>query len=156
LDFTGQGTILLAEDEDGLRRLFARGLRMRGFDVIEASNGLEALRALEQLKAVDLLVSDVVMPEMDGPTLFKAMRERRPDLKVLFISGYAFEVEHVAFLPKPFSLAQLVAAVKQTISRPVDAATTRSPRSSACSQAPELPLMGRYPNSLQAPCAPPP
>jgi CheY-like chemotaxis protein len=83
MDFTGQGTILLVEDEEGLRALMARGLRSRGFDVIEAANGVEALRAL-QGRAVDLVVSDVVMPEMDGPTLLG----RRPDLKVLFISGY--------------------------------------------------------------------
>ena len=115
-DFTGHGTILLAEDEEDLRTLIARGLRMRGFIVIEASNGVEALK---QPTAVDLLVSDVVMPEMDGPTLLKAMRERNPDLKALFISGYAFEKslpERTAFLPKPFSLVQLIAAVKEAIS----------------------------------------
>jgi two-component system cell cycle sensor histidine kinase/response regulator CckA len=135
-DFTGQGTILLAEDEEGVRALFARGLRMRGFSVLEVANGLEALKVLEQPKtSVDLLVSDVVMPEMDGPTLLKAMRERRPDLKVLFISGYAFEkslpeLEAPAFLPKPFSLAQLVAAVKETMLRPEGSATARTQRSS--------------------------
>ncbi|HEX7562595.1 MAG TPA: ATP-binding protein, partial [Bradyrhizobium sp.] len=89
-DLTGQGTILLVEDEEGLRSLNARGLRSRGYSVIEASNGIEAMEALEQKNgAVDLVVSDVVMPEMDGPTLLKTMRGRNPDLKIIFVSGYA-------------------------------------------------------------------
>ena len=71
-DLTGQGTILLVEDEEGLRSLNARGLRSRGYSVIEASNGVEAMEALEEKDgAVDLVVSDVVMPEMDGPTLLQ-------------------------------------------------------------------------------------
>src|SRR5207237_290757 len=94
-DLTGQGTILLVEDEEGLRSLNARGLRSRGYSVIEASNGIEAMEALEEKNgAVDLVVSDVVMPEMDGPTLLKEMRGRNPDLKIIFVSGYdedAFE-----------------------------------------------------------------
>ncbi len=123
-DFTGQGTILLVEDEDGLRSLNARGLRSRGYSVIEAANGVEAMEALEEKNgAVDLVVSDVVMPEMDGPTLLKEMRGRNPDLKIIFVSGYAEDAfekslpenEQFAFLPKPFTLAQLVAAVKETM-----------------------------------------
>jgi two-component system cell cycle sensor histidine kinase/response regulator CckA len=108
-DHTGRGTILLVEDDESVRLLIARGLRSRGFDVIEASNGIEALGALARTP-VDLVVSDVVMPEMDGPALLKA----RPDLKVLFISGYA--VEGLPFLPKPFTLGQLVTAIKETMS----------------------------------------
>ena len=123
-DLTGQGTILLVEDEEGLRSLNARGLRSRGYSVIEASNGVEALEALEQKNgAVDLVVSDVVMPEMDGPTLLREMRGRNPDLKIIFVSGYAEDAfekslpenQQVAFLPKPFTLSQLVAAVKETM-----------------------------------------
>ncbi|HLX18058.1 MAG TPA: response regulator [Bradyrhizobium sp.] len=123
-DLTGQGTILLVEDEDGLRSLNARGLRSRGYSVIEASNGIEALEALEDKNgAVDLVVSDVVMPEMDGPTLLRAMRKQNPDLKVIFVSGYAEDAfakslgedEKFDFLPKPFTLSQLVAAVKETM-----------------------------------------
>ena len=123
-DLTGQGTILLVEDEEGLRSLNARGLRSRGYSVIEASNGLEALEALEEKNgAVDLVVSDVVMPEMDGPSLLKAMRGRNPELKIIFVSGYAEDAfekslpenQQFAFLPKPFTLSQLVAAVKETI-----------------------------------------
>src|SRR5262249_22025090 len=114
VDFTGRGTILMVEDDEGLRALMARGLRSRGFDVIEAANGIEALKALEWC-AFDLVVSDVVMPEMDGPTLLEAIRGRIP---VLFISGYAFERNLAAFLPKPFSLGQLVTAVKEAMSVP--------------------------------------
>jgi two-component system cell cycle sensor histidine kinase/response regulator CckA len=75
-DLTGRGTILLVEDEEGLRALNARGLQSRGYTVIEAGNGLEALEELErQGGQVDVLVSDVVMPEMDGPTLMKETQE---------------------------------------------------------------------------------
>jgi two-component system, cell cycle sensor histidine kinase and response regulator CckA len=123
-DMTGQGTILLVEDEEGLRALNARGLRSRGYSVIEASNGVEAMEALEECNGeVDLVVSDVVMPEMDGPTLLKEMRQRNPEIKIIFVSGYAEDAfekslpenQQFAFLPKPFTLSQLVAAVKETM-----------------------------------------
>jgi two-component system cell cycle sensor histidine kinase/response regulator CckA len=123
-DLTGHGTILLVEDEDGLRALNARGLASRGYAVLEAGNGVEAIRLLEDRAGeIDLVVSDVVMPEMDGPTLFKEMRVRNPDLKMIFVSGYAEDAfeKHLpdggkfAFLAKPFTLKQLVAAVKETM-----------------------------------------
>jgi two-component system cell cycle sensor histidine kinase/response regulator CckA len=123
-DLTGQGTILLVEDEEGLRSLNARGLRSRGYTVVEAENGVEAMEALEeQGGAIDLVVSDVVMPEMDGPTLLKAMREKNPDIRFIFVSGYAEDAfekslpegQQFDFLPKPFTLSQLVAAVKETM-----------------------------------------
>jgi two-component system cell cycle sensor histidine kinase/response regulator CckA len=123
-DLTGHGTILLVEDEEGLRSLNARGLRSRGYTVIEASNGVEAMEALEEKNgAVDLVVSDVVMPEMDGPTLLRAMRARNPDLKIIFVSGYAEDAfaksleenEKFDFLAKPFALSALVAKVKETM-----------------------------------------
>jgi two-component system cell cycle sensor histidine kinase/response regulator CckA len=123
-DLTGQGTILLVEDEEGLRALNARGLASRGYTVLEAGNGLEAIDRLEKLDGqVDLVVSDVVMPEMDGPTLARELRRRNPDLKIIFVSGYAEDAfqKHLpdhgqyAFLPKPFTLKQLVAAVKETL-----------------------------------------
>jgi two-component system cell cycle sensor histidine kinase/response regulator CckA len=126
-DLTGQGTILLVEDEEGLRSLNARGLRSRGYSVIEASNGIEAMEALDEKNgAVDLVVSDVVMPEMDGPTLLKEMRARNPNLKIIFVSGYAEEAfekslpenEQFAFLAKPFALSALVAKVKETMTPP--------------------------------------
>ena len=123
-DLTGHGTILLVEDEEGLRGLNARGLASRGYTVLEAGNGVEAIELIESRGGdVDLVVSDVVMPEMDGPTLAKELRTRNPGLKIIFVSGYAedaFEKNlpdevKFNFLAKPFTLKQLVAAVKETM-----------------------------------------
>ncbi|MGB8565275.1 MAG: response regulator, partial [Pseudolabrys sp.] len=122
-DLTGQGTILLVEDEEGLRALNARGLSSRGYTVLEAGNGVEAIEAFARHGRVDLVVSDVVMPEMDGPTLLKELRRRDPNVKIIFVSGYAEEAfsknlpsqEQYAFLAKPFTLKQLVAEVKKTL-----------------------------------------
>ncbi|MBV6489542.1 MAG: Sensor kinase CckA [Pseudorhodoplanes sp.] len=123
-DLTGRGTILLVEDEEGLRALNARGLASRGYTVLEASNGVEAMELIEaQGGRIDLVVSDVVMPEMDGPTLLREMRRTNPDLKMIFVSGYAEEAFQknlppdgkFTFLPKPFTLKQLVATVKETM-----------------------------------------
>jgi len=122
-DLTGQGTILLVEDEEGLRALNARGLISRGYTVFEAGNGVEAIEVLEKQGKVDLVVSDVVMPEMDGPTLLKELRRRNPNVKVIFVSGYAEEAfqknldeqEQYEFLAKPFTLKQLVTKVKETM-----------------------------------------
>jgi two-component system cell cycle sensor histidine kinase/response regulator CckA len=123
-DLTGHGTILLVEDEEGLRALNARGLTSRGYTVVEASNGVEAIREIEAREgAVDLVVSDVVMPEMDGPTLLKELRSRNPNMKMILVSGYAEDAfeKHLpeggqfAFLAKPFTLKQLVAAVKDAM-----------------------------------------
>jgi two-component system cell cycle sensor histidine kinase/response regulator CckA len=125
-DMTGQGTILLVEDEDPVRAVNARALTARGYTVLEAASGIEALQVIEQRgEAVDLVVSDVVMPEMDGPTLLGELRKLYPDLKVIFVSGYAEDAfrknlpegEEFNFLPKPFSLRQLVEIVKQVMGR---------------------------------------
>jgi two-component system, cell cycle sensor histidine kinase and response regulator CckA len=124
VDLTGRGTVLLVEDEEAVRAFAARALASRGYSVVEAATGVEALSAIERNGGeVDLVVSDVVMPEMDGPTLLRELRRRRPELKVIFISGYAEEAfkknlpegERFTFLPKPFSLKDLVAAVKETM-----------------------------------------
>jgi two-component system cell cycle sensor histidine kinase/response regulator CckA len=124
-DLTGQGTILLVEDEEGLRALNARGLASRGYTVLEAGNGVEAIEVLAKHDGkIDLVVSDVVMPEMDGPTLLKELRKRSPETKIIFVSGYAEDAfeknlprdgKPPAFLPKPFTLKQLLAAVKESI-----------------------------------------
>jgi two-component system cell cycle sensor histidine kinase/response regulator CckA len=123
-DLTGRGTILLVEDEEGLRGLNARGLASRGYTVLEAANGVEAIEVLEERNGeIDLVVSDVVMPEMDGPTLLKEMRKANPGLKMIFVSGYAEEAfeknlpegGQFTFLAKPFTLKQLVATVKDTM-----------------------------------------
>src|SRR5581483_1897050 len=82
VDLTGQGTILLVEDEEGLRALNARGLASRGYTVLEAGNGVEAIDVLEKAgQPIDVVVYDVVMPEMDGPTLARELRTRNTDLK---------------------------------------------------------------------------
>jgi two-component system cell cycle sensor histidine kinase/response regulator CckA len=123
-DLTGHGTILLVEDEEELRALNARGLKSRGYTVIEAGNGVEALEELEkQGRQVDVVVSDVVMPEMDGPTLMKELKQRKPDIKIIFVSGYAEDAfdktlpdhKQFNFLAKPFTLKQLVTVVKETM-----------------------------------------
>jgi two-component system cell cycle sensor histidine kinase/response regulator CckA len=123
-DDTGQGTILLVEDEEGLRGLNARGLKSRGYNVLEAGNGLEAIEVIGGHDgSIDLVVSDVVMPEMDGPTLLKELRKRSPNLKIIFVSGYAEEAfakslpegGQFEFLAKPFTLKQLIAKVKDTM-----------------------------------------
>jgi two-component system cell cycle sensor histidine kinase/response regulator CckA len=123
-DTTGHGTILLVEDEEAVRAFAVRALAGRGYTMLEAGTGEEAL---VQLRAhpgeIDLVISDVVMPEMDGPTLLKELRKTDPDMKVIFISGYAEDAfkknlddnEEFGFLPKPFSLKQLAAAVKETM-----------------------------------------
>jgi two-component system cell cycle sensor histidine kinase/response regulator CckA len=122
-DDTGQGTILLVEDEESLRGLNARGLSSRGYTVLQAGNGVEAIEVLERHDGkIDLVVSDVVMPEMDGPSLLKELRRRKPELKIIFVSGYAEEAfaknipegQH-AFLAKPFMLKSLIAKVKETM-----------------------------------------
>jgi two-component system, cell cycle sensor histidine kinase and response regulator CckA len=123
-DLTGHGTILLVEDEDGLRALNARGLSSRGYTVLQAANGVEAIEVLDKRGGnIDLVVSDVVMPEMDGPALLKELRRRDPAIKFIFVSGYAEDAfakslpdgKPPDFLAKPFTLKQLVAAVKQTM-----------------------------------------
>src|SRR5262249_31518422 len=126
---TGAGTILLVEDEDAVRVFGARALRNKGYNVLEARGGEEALRVLdEQAGRIDLLVSDVVMPQMDGPTLVRKITEKKPDVKVIFISGYTEdrfreqlkEGEVVHFLPKPFSLKQLASKVKEVLTGEVE------------------------------------
>jgi two-component system cell cycle sensor histidine kinase/response regulator CckA len=125
-DLTGAGRVLLVEDEDSVRNFAVRALKRQGYEVVEASTGREALDVLEgEDVPVDIVVSDVVMPEMDGPTLLKELRTRNPDVKVIFISGYPDDVfkksldpnEQFAFLAKPFTLPQLAAKVKEELAR---------------------------------------
>jgi two-component system cell cycle sensor histidine kinase/response regulator CckA len=120
-DLTGHGTILLVEDEEAVRAFGARALVSRGYTVLEAASGLEALDVVEaNAGQIDLIVSDVVMPEMDGPTMFGELRKRGIMAKIIFVSGYAEDAfaknlpegQEFGFLPKPFTLKQLVEAVK--------------------------------------------
>ena len=124
-DLTGRGTILLVEDEEAVRAFGARALSSRGYTVLEAASGVEALEVVEaEGGKIDLIVSDVVMPEMDGPTMFGELRKRGIKCKVIFVSGYAEDAfqknlpagEDFGFLPKPFTLKQLVEAVKGNLS----------------------------------------
>ena len=119
-DYTGQGVVLLVEDEDAVRSIGARALTSRGFTVLEATTGLEALEVVDSVDGkIDLIVSDVVMPEMDGPAMFAELRKRGVKAKVIFVSGYAEEAfarnlpeGDFGFLPKPFSIKQLIETVK--------------------------------------------
>jgi two-component system cell cycle sensor histidine kinase/response regulator CckA len=123
-DLTGIGTILLVEDEDAVRLFSARALRNKGYQVLEARSGEAALEIInEHLAEINLIISDVVMPKMDGPTMIKEVRTRRSDVPVIFISGYAEDAfrrrvdtgEEAHFLLKPFTLKQLAAKVKEVL-----------------------------------------
>jgi two-component system cell cycle sensor histidine kinase/response regulator CckA len=123
-DYTGKGRILLVEDEDAVRAFAVRALASRGFTVIEADSGERALEVIAaDDKGFELILSDVVMPEMDGPTLLRELRKRGIKTKVIFISGYAEDAfeknlegqKDFAFLAKPFSLKQLVEKVMEVM-----------------------------------------
>ncbi len=120
----GSGVVLLVEDEAPVRAFAARALRLRGYTVIEAETAEEALEILDdQDMVVDIFVTDVVMPGMDGPTWVRKARETRPEVSVVFVSGYAEdafgegrdEIPNSVFLPKPFSLNDLTETVHRQI-----------------------------------------
>ncbi len=117
----GEGVVLLVEDEAPVRAFASRALRMRGYTVLEAENAEEALKTLEDPSlTIDIFVTDVVMPGMDGPSWVRRALEDRPNVKVIFVSGYAEEalsenqarIPNSVFLPKPFSLGDLTAMVQ--------------------------------------------
>ena len=123
-DLTGVGTVLLVEDEDAVRLFGARALRNKGYKVLEARSGENALELMNSLEdPIDILITDVVMPEMDGPALIQAVREKIPSMRVICISGYAEDSFRrrldgqpgIHFLPKPFSLDQLAGKVKDVL-----------------------------------------
>jgi len=122
----GSGHILLVEDEDMVRAVAERALTRQGYTVVTASDGEEGLQHLTAMadsdEVFDMIVSDVVMPNMDGPAMAKQAREQYPDMPILFMSGYAEEqlrnsidLDNVAFLPKPFSVAQIAEAVGEVL-----------------------------------------
>jgi two-component system cell cycle sensor histidine kinase/response regulator CckA len=118
----GTGTILLVEDEAMVRAVAERALTRHGYTVLSAENGEAALEILAGAEKVDLMISDVVMPTMDGPTTVREARKTHPDLPILFISGYAEEqlrksidLERVAFLAKPFSVQKLAEAARDAL-----------------------------------------
>ncbi len=120
-DFSGRGRVLIVEDEDSVRAFASRALASRGYTVVEANSGEVGLEVVEGDKqGFELILSDVVMPEMDGPTMLKELRKRGYTMKFIFMSGYAEDAfektpdfpTDFAFLQKPFSLKQLVEKVK--------------------------------------------
>lgn len=123
-DLTGTATILLVEDEDPVRLFGARALSDKGYNVLEASSGDMAWEmVLTQGNHIDLIVTDVVMPGMKGPDMVDLVRTRMPDIKVIFMSGYAEDVipegiendPTIHFLPKPFKLKDLAFKVKEVL-----------------------------------------
>lgn len=123
-DMTGEGVLLLVEDDSAVRSIAARVLSSRGYTVHEAESGAEALEMVdEDGLEVDLVLSDVMMPEMDGPTLLKEMRKRVENIKFILMSGYAQDSfsknlegdETFVFLQKPFNMKDLAATVKSVL-----------------------------------------
>ena len=122
-DLAGQGTILLVEDEDAVRVFAARALKNKGYKVLESRTGEQALDILHDQPAVDLMITDMMMPGMDGGTLARLIRVERPEIKIILISGYSEEIargevatgQDFHFLPKPFSLGQLALKVKDVL-----------------------------------------
>ena len=124
--WTHGGRVLLVEDEDTVRAVAERALVRQGFEVVTASDGEEGLETLVRTYdgdgRFDLIVSDVVMPTMDGPAMAREIRRLRPELPFLFMSGYAEEtlrreidIPNMHFLPKPFSVQQIVSAVEDVL-----------------------------------------
>ena len=120
----GEGVVLLVEDEAPVRAFASRALRLRGYTVIEAEDAEAALRVLDDKALhIDIFVTDVIMPGMDGPTWVRKALEVRPDTRVVFMSGYAEEgraekqarIPNSVFLPKPFSLQQLTTLVQEQL-----------------------------------------
>jgi two-component system, cell cycle sensor histidine kinase and response regulator CckA len=123
-------TILLVEDEDMLRGLIRELLEIKGYLVLEASQGLEALDLFKKsTDPIDLVLTDVVMPHMSGSELIERLRREQPALRVIFMSGYtgannaaihkSLEMPGVAFLQKPFRLNALISQVEELLLRPV-------------------------------------
>lgn len=125
VDLAGRGCIMLVEDEDGVRNIAASILKKRGYEVIEAADGEEALDLIiENQGRIDLLISDVILPGIDGPSLLKKAKAYLGDARVMFISGYSEsdltktldEEQHISFLPKPFRMEKLAERVKEELS----------------------------------------
>jgi two-component system cell cycle sensor histidine kinase/response regulator CckA len=121
----GTQTVLVVEDEDGLRELARRLLLRQGYTVLVAANADEALRLFEADQVIDVLLTDVVMPGASGPELTRQLAEQRPALKVIYMSGYTEEgiVHHgvlkpgIAFLQKPFTAETLGQKIREVLDR---------------------------------------
>ena len=138
-DSRGTETILLVEDEAAVRRATAEFLRLSGYNVIEAKDGLDALSLIHEGKEIDLVVTDVVMPRMSGGELARQLARLRPDTKFLFVSGYAGKtiLDHKVvdletnFLQKPYTLRQLSAKIRGALNSSATQTTAGSPPVSA-------------------------
>jgi two-component system, cell cycle sensor histidine kinase and response regulator CckA len=125
-DLSGSGKILLVEDEDAVRVFASRALKNKGYSILEARTGEQAMGILRDTDALDLLITDMMMPGMDGGTLARFVRVERPEVRIILISGYSEEVARgdvvdspdIHFLPKPFSLGQLATKVKDVLAMP--------------------------------------
>ncbi|MBB4658678.1 response regulator [Parvularcula dongshanensis] len=123
-DLTGKGRILIVEDDPGVRSIVVRALGMCGYEIVEAEDGDEALGIIEDEKPFDLVLTDIMMPEMDGPTLIAEAGEKLRGAKVIFMSGYAetamrdklSETQGAGYLQKPFTLKKVAATVKEALS----------------------------------------
>ncbi len=111
--------VLVVDDEDSVRRLASRALKMAGYRVLEAGGGTEALRFLDDDTPLDLLLTDINMPDLKGDEVARRFRRARPELKVLYLSGFVDSLfaersvlwEDEAFLDKPFTIKGLLEAV---------------------------------------------
>jgi len=123
-EWSGGGNILLVEDEDMVRAVAERALTRKGYHVTTAADGDEGLEQVKLGRKFDLVVSDVVMPSMDGPAMAREIRKLEPGLPILFMSGYAEEqlrkdidIDSMHFIPKPFSVQQIADKVGEVLSR---------------------------------------
>jgi two-component system cell cycle sensor histidine kinase/response regulator CckA len=125
-DLTGHGTILMVEDEAPVRIFAAHALTHKGYKVLEAEDGETALRIIaEKGASIDLIISDVIMPGMNGPAMIEKIYQQYPSIKVIFISGYAEDAfsetegwdNKFNFLGKPFTLTQLASKVKEVMAK---------------------------------------
>ena len=124
IDLTGSGTVLLVEDESPVRIFSAHALTNKGYTVLEADSGDAALKIIrDKGKTIDVIVTDVIMPGMNGPAMIEQIIKDYPDIKVIFMSGYAEDAfiksygteRKFNFLPKPFTLKQLAGKVKEVL-----------------------------------------
>ena len=124
-NWSGGGRILLVEDEDMVRAVGERALARAGYSVVTAADGEEGLAAIANQGEFDMVVSDVVMPGMDGPKMVRAIRKLHPAMPILFMSGYAEEqlrkdinIDDMHFIPKPFSVQQIADKVGEVLAKP--------------------------------------
>jgi DNA-binding response OmpR family regulator len=122
----GSETVLVVEDESAFRNLLREGLQARGYKVLEAANGLDALSVAEKFQGeIRMVVTHVIMPHMSGPELASALRKLRPDTNVLYMSGYSSDEvngesssRELRLMQKPFQIDQLAGRIREILARP--------------------------------------